>query len=303
MKKLTLLHAALLALALTSTLAFSSTHSPAVRRIASVGESTTYFENCNNPNAGGTTLPFSGNLANPVFRPECAPDTLYSWQFEINLNKFMNDPLFGRTYLYTWRTPLSTFGYGDQQIRIKLKKDIKFRWIDSKDRNCGIFSPEEAESTVFVAWITDDSVNMVDYLLCSGKVADSWSRGTRGAGMEAENELKFVKAHVDMTTQNYDAYAFGTNRTRLASGYYNHNPYFVTVDEDVKSDSNWTEVALEDYVQTMDDHTTTDPHIDHVYYADEAVDPSLRKHFSTNVRSYFRLTERQLEIAIEHYTK
>ena len=292
--KITPLITVLLLCGLTSTLAFSNHSGVGIRRIASDPE-TNYFENCNNPNAGGTTLPFSGTIDKPIFRPECAPDTLYHWVIDLDWDKFQNDVLGGQSYLYTWRTPFSTFGYGDQQIRIKLRKDIRFRWIDEDSRDCRKFSAEEAESTVFVSWVTYINANMVDYLICSGKVADSWSTQTKGAALEAQNEFAYAKAHVSLTTQNYDAYIFGKNRTRLTPDYYKGNLYFADIDDDLHPGISWTDHSLGFNLEVMNEKYSGYPA--EVSYA-PGVEHSLSEHLFTVVPSIFRMSDKQFQSAV-----
>jgi hypothetical protein len=252
-----------------------------------------YFENCNNPSAGNSSIPFTGTFESNKFVPECAPDVLYSWKTSkyINWTKFETNFLNSEGNLFTWRTPLGTFGYGDTQIRVKLKTGIKFRWISKFNRDCSLYSQDEKDSTVFVA------TNMVhpgasEYILCSVAVAHSWSTNTLGAYLEAKNELDFLTSR-DLSTQSYDAYDFKPNRKRLPDSYY-LNPYFPDVND---PHTDWRVKSFTQRFLAM--RAREFPKMGKTFYSSHSLQKSDEVvHFSSNTETYFKLNPEQLRAAL-----
>lgn len=252
-----------------------------------LAKDTSYFEICNNQNAHNTTIPFDEE---GKFRPECAPDTLYSWQprSRINWDRFTTDPTFGKGYLFTWRTPLATFGYGDVQIRIKLKPDVKFKRISEYSNDCRAYSPDLWKNTIFVAVF---SFGATDYMICSPEVAESWSTRTQESKIEALNELNFIRAHKKGHDVNYDAYGFAAGRKRNSKEYYK-NPYFVTADNTKK---NWSTKKLK---SNLNDMSTVETPSEGKVYFNVGIEPNREKHFLSNSNSYYQLSTQQLKTLI-----
>lgn len=247
-----------------------------------------YFSRCSNTANGGLSIPFSGTLDRHEFRPECAPDVLYSWQKEekINWETFSRNPLRKESYLYTWRTPISTYAYGAIQIRLKLKKGVNFKWV-IKNQGLNFRCPiPELEKTIYVMTTTYEKV-VSEYLVCSSDVVESWSVFTKEAQLEAQNEYSYILKHQHETPQKYDAFGFGYGRTRLG----NTNPlissdsYFVNWDG--KSNP-WSNEILKERIAKMTDGPAR------IHY-NEGIKADPEQHFRTNVRSYFELSEKQLK--------
>ncbi len=247
----------------------------------------TYFDECANETAGFTTIPFKGSFQKHSFVRKCAPDTLYSWQSEFDPALFEKDPLLGRGYLYTWRTPLGTFGYGENQIRIKLRKNVQFKWVDWNDRDCRQKDSKESINTVYVAYLAPFRAS--EYLLCSDGPVESWSTGTLGAYLEAVNELEHVKGHQSgsESQQKYDSYGWCKNRRRCAEDSYDQNPYFLNIrDPDVSWDLKSLELNLEKMKRKSAEENVVHFSLDRR--------PRPKGHFRTNVNSYFRLEVGQM---------
>ncbi len=194
-----------------------------------------------------STMPFYFKGGSVEFRPECAPDVLYSWQpdDEIDWNAFTRSPL-PKGYLYTFRTPLATFGYGDVQIRIKLKAGVRFRYISSDQRHCDSYSSEERSSTVFVAYL--DWIAATDYILCSPDVVESWSARTLGSRMEAEKEMAVLEANRSNPIQSYDSYRHFPDRRKYFVDI-SKNSYFMEL-HDPRTD--WSSRTLQSRYDQMD---------------------------------------------------
>lgn len=99
-------------------------------------------------------------------------------------------------FLYLWRTPVGSFGYGDLSIRIKLKPNVKFKLIGRFERKCPI-SPEQDANTVYV-W-DGQGMNHLEgyseYILCSSGPVESWSYGMPQALEEIKRELTWIFTH------------------------------------------------------------------------------------------------------------
>lgn len=249
-----------------------------------------YFEYCRNPEAGYTSIPF---YANGLFYPECAPDVLYSWAiYDESFLKFPKDPLRGKGYAYTWRTPLGSFGYGNIQLRYKLKKGVTFKLIDESKRNCRLYTSSEKSNTIFVAWLhrPEHIINAVDYIICSPEVIESWSEGTYGAYYETAKERDFIENQNIYNRDrlaSYDGYsAFDEDGKRFPEHRYGHNDYFATVAD---PRTNWN-----DYNRRVRGLLHKQAQI---YYAD-GVPKDPHNHFKTKVDSYFALSSDEIKRSV-----
>jgi hypothetical protein len=164
------------------------------------------WRSCERPDLERVTMPFD---ANDKFVAPCAPDTLYSWQFPGAVAKLAalakKDPshVFPVPYLYTWRTPLGTFGYATDLVRIKLKKDVKFAYVAADARQCPI--DEAADKyTVYVSYLgaTNSLAGWSEYLLCSSGPVASWSHDTPEGLKEMNAERSWVQTH---TSKDWDS--------------------------------------------------------------------------------------------------
>lgn len=143
---------------------------------------------------------------------ECLPDTLYSWgnwekirAIKKYFQSGKQDVRDMRT-IYSSRTPLSSFAYGNISIRMKLKKGVKFKFIrpntrsggyidvvqnravpqydfwkghagDHGYRTCSFLSKEEINNTILINWAVQDDNALLDFPICSREVVESWSYG------------------------------------------------------------------------------------------------------------------------------
>lgn len=248
-----------------------------------------YFRKCFNDFTFGTSIPFQGKPDNYTFRPECAPDVLYSWQktHKINSESIKKSPLPNKKFLFAWRTPLGTFGYGDTLIRMKLKKNIKYKWITAGQ---GFRCPQvDQDNTVYVHSYTFGffMLNAVDYILCSGGPVESWSIGLRGTQIEALKELKFVEENLHNVPQPFDSYSIGYLRSRPipASVFYKDNPYFISWDYDLGN--NWSMQSLRKRIQLI--HTGENGQL----YCHHSQKCLIQEHMTSDSKSYFILSPSQ----------
>jgi len=256
-----------------------------------------YFSLCHNAFTFGTSIPFKGTPDKPIFVPECAPDTLYSWQksSRINLDNFSKSPLINGIFLYTWRTPIGTFGYGDVQLRLKLKKNVKFRWVKTGDQAC---PKADQENTVYVhAYPFGVFIaSAVDYLLCSKGPVESWSAGSLGAFFEAKNELDFISMRPYEYPQPYDSYGIGFLRTKPVprSVFYPDNPYFMSWDNDLGHD--WSEKGL---LKKIENLKIKKFGFQNRIYCHQNEHCDLQNHFQSHETNYFSLTKKQSQQLLE----
>jgi hypothetical protein len=157
------------------------------------------WRHCERPDLARATIPFDKK---DRFRPDCAPDVLYSWQSHDKVvelrNAAMKNPrnIFPVPYMYMWRTPMGTFGYNTDLIRVKLKKGVRFAYLHSAQRQCPI-NPAQDQNTVYVSYLghTNHLPGWTEYILCSGGPVASWSHDTPEGLSEMLAEEKWVSTH------------------------------------------------------------------------------------------------------------
>ena len=110
------------------------------------------WKSCRRSELFQSTMPFDSN---GTFKSQCAPDTLYTWQECWKVNNWVQEvdssSIFKR-YVYTWRTPLGTHGYGKCSVRFKLKKNVQFRLSMDANADC---SQLGSDPVVWVAMISN----------------------------------------------------------------------------------------------------------------------------------------------------
>jgi hypothetical protein len=141
------------------------------------------------------------------FRSECAPDVLYSWKKSELVDSYAKWSKPGKVLdvsrmIFTWRTPMGSFAYGNDAIRIKLKPDVKWVTIQLPEgtiantpRDCSkLKKTYDIETTVFafeLPWMSGYS----EYVLCSEGPVHSWSYGTSEFLNEIVAEKKWRETH------------------------------------------------------------------------------------------------------------
>lgn len=143
----------------------------------------------------------NGNL-----RDECMPDTIYSWGgyrktkwFIENLgNNRWPDKL--ERLLFATHSPIATFGYGQLPIRIKLIKNVKFKFLDNNNvlfgDYCGKFlDNQEMQDTVIVRYFIRDTYTGLDFVLCSPGPIQSWSIGYKEHYDEIVKKYNWIQNH------------------------------------------------------------------------------------------------------------
>ncbi len=259
-------------------------------------DNSNYFDRCNNIAAGGTSIPFDGTFESHTFRPECAPEILYSWRTIEDWTSFSKSP-FKRpgSAIYAWRTPLSTFGYGEKQIRIKLKPNVQFKWITNSLEYVGIAPkcPVVSEgAVVYVRTLGNKKLNYVasEYILCSLEAIESWSTNTEIAFKEAKREFDYIKNNSGTSPQKYDAYGFGFHRKGRFEYRFESNPFFFGwLDEE----TDWELSTLERRFDNLDPNKNDKSEL--VYTSNGIASRSeVLFHFSTNIKSYFGIESHEI---------
>ncbi|MNS82310.1 hypothetical protein D3C72_1160510 [compost metagenome] len=132
----------------------------------------------------------------------CQPDTLYSWgtwEKVLALKQVMGNKgpwQKGRSF-YASRGPITTFGYGDIPVRIKLKSGVKFKkgflYLD-----CSNVNAEESKTTVYYRKDGEWS----DWAFCDSNVVHSWSYGTKEHYDEMVKEFwRYKEVHAKSLSQ------------------------------------------------------------------------------------------------------
>jgi hypothetical protein len=144
----------------------------------------------------------------------CRPDTLYSWgslkkiqhlKNQMGLEKW--DDQFHQS-LFATILPVGTFYYGLMPIRIKLKKNLRFKQIYRNgcklEKESSQKEIKDNQRTVYydVRAISDGGPNpsgeyLYDIILCSPYVIESWSYGLKEHYAETIRDLKWItdKSH------------------------------------------------------------------------------------------------------------
>ncbi|MBG08225.1 MAG: hypothetical protein CME68_05665 [Halobacteriovoraceae bacterium] len=171
-----------------------------LKKSVRVGHSIPFVKNNRKVNKLAGILGLQKNFEGADFNPECALDTLYTWQGQWTidfLNKNMRpDKVFPipsnkrkETIMFFWRSPIPTFGYGDYNLRIKLKSDVKFLFVGGKRNPC--LKLKERKKTVFVR-VSQGLSELSEYILCNSSSVDSWSYGTKEHYIEALADLNWM---------------------------------------------------------------------------------------------------------------
>ena len=165
-----------------------------------VGHSIPFVKNNRRVNKLSGILGLQKNFEGADFNPKCAPDTLYTWQGQWTidfLNKNMrSNKIFPiptnkskEKVMFFWRSPIPTFGYGDYNLRVKLKPDVKFLFVGGKRNPCP--KMKNRKNTVFVR-VSKGLSELSEYILCNGSAVDSWSYGTKEHYQEALTDLNWI---------------------------------------------------------------------------------------------------------------
>jgi hypothetical protein len=127
---------------------------------------------------------------------ECFPDTLYTWRTAQGVEDFrkvfqgLRRPYLPRA-IYAHANPIATFAYGEENVRIKLKPEVRFAVStgalihgnpqNNIDEYCDYvpaYKKGRERTTVIVQyWDAGRGATGVDYVICSPEVIQSWSRG------------------------------------------------------------------------------------------------------------------------------
>lgn len=183
---------------------------------------------CESSIGANVVLPF--NQLNQKIIQECMPEVLYSWKSREKISQYLANMTekdflpFGET-LWTWRTPIGTFGYGDFALRIKLKKDLNIFWNKNWDESggCKHLSANQKKNTVVFGYY--GGLNYSEYVICSSEAIESWSYGTSEIQMEMHNEFKWVEKNKS-NPANYDRFYRTISTPHFTDTDYSPENYF-----------------------------------------------------------------------------
>jgi hypothetical protein len=157
-------------------------------------------------------------LTYKVLAPKCAPEVVFNWsgpgmlsylkKLYNNRSINWNAPIETRlgegnnpNALFTSFSPLATYGYGSENLRIKLKKGTKFYFIirGNAFTACNAISPKEKKTTVMVRPFHIGNKAFVEYLLCSFGPVHSWSYGQEETFNEEVRQYNFIQKYPRQT--------------------------------------------------------------------------------------------------------
>ena len=231
---------------------------------------------------GGTTAPFDKH---GEFVPECAPDVLYSWTMPAFIASYVSgnspesllDLGASKTRLYGWRTPIGSFGFGRDSIRMKVRSTAKF--ILHKDilndrlqeEDCKILKEKYGRNTVYVNR-TEDSFS--EYFVCSDEPIESWSYHTNHHFAEMNEDLAYITQHDK--DHEYDSLIRSNSKS---SGL----PWTFTLDSSTKT-VNWSRDSLNKDLSAIYNNIQNKKGA--IFFAKDVV-PSVWNHFATRNPGYF----------------
>lgn len=263
----------------------------------------------------GRSIPFD---ADHHFLPQAAPDVVYAWKTAALLSTQANAsnpnspfPMPKTATLYTWRTPIGSFGYSSHPMRVKLRSTIPFYWVhlDGADKPQESTTGFDGRKFIFVKGYSMTNFNdderfpgqsrsgiYSDFSMRTDAPFESWSVESAYGYEEMQQEYNFVSTHLATPTQEFDSlanvYVDNGSRTLGVPGAapWNYPLHFDSVSHTTSSadDVNWSIDSLQRRMSYT--ATTAQAHFDNgdqvVYFAKDVV-PSLWNHFSTRLPSYF----------------
>lgn len=215
---------------------------------------------------------------------KCQPDTLYSWGPDIKLFSILKKTSTRSeewdqaliTPIFAHINPVSTFGYGDYPIRIKLRRSTTFKYYVenaqapvSKENYCKLLlNAETARNTVLVRYWMHSTTSGVDYILCSVGPIHSWSFGTGSHYDEIVKSYQWSQSHT--ATREWLPYIKVGGHAQLMA--YNIDGFDFS-DEHLRRE-------LTNMRQIIDER------VGNIYFA-PGIEPERDAHFGTNRPSYW----------------
>lgn len=236
------------------------------------------WKSCQRADLGMSTLPFDSNNA---FRPECAPDTLYVWVSDAEVERLSKAAKAGEFLatkeLFGWRTPIGTFGMNTSQIRLKLKSGVHFVHVDATQQRCPL-NAQLDQNTVYVAYL--GAVNKLpgwtSYFICSSGPVASWSHDSTEGYREMVSEADWVQVH---KPEEFDSIY------RSGLGGIADCPSCDLFRFKMKDQSDFSMKRLEKNLAGVKLRLRTNP-LGEVFY-NEGIPSDRKAHFSTKTPSYF----------------
>jgi len=178
-----------------------------------------------------------GDLTYQIVDPSCTPDVLFNWSgpgmLKTLKTKYNNNSQtwntllktqFGKgtdpNALFTSFSPLATYGYGSENLRLKLKKNTKFYFIARGNSflSCNKFPQETKENTVFIRRFKHPGNRIfMEYLLCNFGPVHSWSYGQEETFNEEVRQFNWIKKY-PKDTGKYILYMHQNSRPILFQG-------------------------------------------------------------------------------------
>ncbi len=254
------------------------------------------YAHCANGSINGSTTPFD---AEGTFRPECAPEVLYSWQNQEMISLYERqataENILPVQRMFLWRTPLGSFGYGIAPLRIKLKPTTRFVDIPLSLRTQAFHSigwyGEEARLKTCEFWKTrlsasgqvvfvsvqgdrtqSDTRRAHEYILCDSEAVESWSVVSPEILQEIQWELDQILGRT--TETSLKGFQFDVLSRQL------QEPWNYTFDS-----MNWSVSYLIQALNWMHQSLREGKH-GIIHYAKD-IPPSRERHFSVSRPNYY----------------
>ena len=125
-------------------------------------------------------------------------------------------------------SPVASFGYGDFQVRFKVKKGVKFISTYSKHfwlaDQCSEIPEVERDNTIAYGYFKSDTIYF-EYQACSPKVFESWSYDTKENLVEMIRDYRWIRYHEEIEKYQFNLY-YGTDfQTRDYVAYLLKSPF------------------------------------------------------------------------------
>jgi hypothetical protein len=240
---------------------------------------------CESKEGGNVVLPFNSDT-NEIIK-ECVPEVLYSWKSKQKIKQYIetmsdeNFLPFGQT-LWTWRTPIGTFGYGDYVLRIKLKPNLNVFWNRRWDESggCKYLDANQKKNTIIFGYY--GGKNYSEYVICSQEAIESWSYGTSEIQIEMMNEYEWVEKNKTKSDMYDRFYKTKSNQNFTDKDYSPSNYFNFSIDE-----KDWTKRALNEKFSNMETLVNGD-HPGKVFYQ-QGMSKSRINHYKVKYPDYFNL--------------
>lgn len=125
--------------------------------------------------------------------------------------------------MYTSRSPVGSFAFGDVSVRIKFKSGVKFKVLHWWVSDCSALSDSEKNDTVIASnWDEPTGWAGTEFVICGTGPIHSWSYGTPEHYDELVKDIKWQDTH---HSSDYETY-YNINGAPVRYGVHLAEPPF-----------------------------------------------------------------------------